>query len=95
MTTLKPIIETFDKDIFGEILVSDFIAQFKGVLRDGEANTEAVEAKQNFKDVQEVLKEIANEIQRENLKDFGTFLKGNDFNNDGMIPVAAFYQILE
>ena len=31
---LAPIMDTFEKDIFGEVPCSEFIAQFKGVLRD-------------------------------------------------------------
>ena len=42
--TLAPIMDTFDKDIYGEIPISDFVAQFKGMSIDGVARKHVVQA---------------------------------------------------
>ena len=88
---LAPIMDTFEKDIFGEVPCSEFIAQFKGVLRDGEEEKQIVEANRYFSETEDIFKEVAFEIQDRKMKDFGSFLKGNDINHDGMIPRANFY----
>ena len=89
--------DTFEKDVFGEIPCSEFIAQFKGVLIDleegkkGEEQTAIVEAARYFSSIEDIFKEIGFEIGDRKLADFGSFLKGNDFNNEGLIPRANFY----
>ena len=99
---LAPIMDTFEKDVFGEVPCSEFIAQFKGILVDLEETLKAdeqgkplVEAARYFSSIEDIFKEIGDEIVVRKLKDFGSFLKGNDFNNDGLIPRASFYQILK
>ena len=90
--------DTFEKDVFGEVPCSEFIAQFKGILVDLEETLKAdeqgkplVEAARYFSSIEDIFKEIGDEIVVRKLKDFGSFLKGNDFNNDGLIPRASFY----
>ena len=59
--------DTFEKDIFGEVPCSDFIAQFKGVLRDELEPTEEkkiiVEANRYFSATEDIFREISFEIQ--------------------------------
>jgi len=37
------------------------------------------------------IEEIANEIEDRRLSDFGSFLRGYDFRNEGLIARADFY----
>ena len=77
--------DTFEKDIFGEVPCSEFIAQFKGVLdrEDKEEGEKAVvDANRYFATIEDIFKEIAFEIQSRHIKDFGSFLKGNLFTSE-------------
>ena len=54
--------DTFDKDIYGEIPISDFIAQFRGMSIDGAVRRHVVQASRYFQDPEAVLDKIAAEI---------------------------------
>ena len=88
VTQLIPIMDTFDKDLFGEIPAIDLIQAFNtahvGMFDDEEAEKEeepTVNAKRYFITIEEILNEICAEIDDRNMTDFGTLLKGNDLFN--------------
>ena len=89
--------DTFEKDVYGEVPCNDFIAQFKGLLTDvpGAARRPVVQASRYFSNPSDMLHEIALEIQDRQIKDFGSFLKGNDYKHTDRISKANFYQVLK
>lgn len=94
-----PILETFDKNMYGEVAASDLINAFHkahiGIFEDAEEkalDAEApVKAKRYFLSAEEVIREICADINDRNLKDFGSYLKGNDLFHEGKITHHSFY----
>ena len=83
--------DTFDKNLFGEIPAIDLINAFNnahiGMFED-EADVEdepLVNAKRYFVNSWEIVEEMGAEIDDRNMTDFGTLLKGNDLFNEGKI----------
>ena len=90
-TQLIPIMDTFDKNLFGEIPAVDLINAFNnahiGMFEDEEAveDEPLVNAKRYFVTPQEIILEMCSEIEDRNMTDFGSLLKGNDLFNEGKI----------
>ena len=98
-SVVMPILETFDKNMYGEVATSEFISCFYkahiGIFEDEEQENKdegaPVQAKRYFLNSEEVIREICADINDRNLKDFGTFLKGNDLFHEGKITHHSFF----
>ena len=62
--------DTFEKDIFGEVPCSEFIAQFKGVLLDREGEEKEMEGKKSVVEaarycssIEEIFKKVGGVIE--------------------------------
>ena len=93
--------DTFDKNLFGEIPAADLINAFNNAHigmfeEEGAAEDEPlVKAKRYFVTPQEIIEDICAEIDDRNMTDFGTLLKGNDLFNEGLISHQRFFQVLK
>ena len=101
-TQLMPILDTFEKTVYGEIAALDLIkavnrAHYGIYEEEGEDEEEKVlvNAKRFFQTAEEVIFEMCHEIEERNITDFGSLLKGNDLFNEGLISHSSFFQILQ
>ena len=85
------IMDTFDKNLYGEIPAVDLINAFNnahiGMFEDETAVEEEplVNAKRYFRSEPEIILEMCAEIEDRNMTDFGSLLKGNDLFKEGKI----------
>jgi Ca2+-binding EF-hand superfamily protein len=98
-TQLEPIMETFDRNLYGEVAATDLISAFNtahfGIFEEGDQEEgKVVNAKRYFLNPEDVIDQMCIEIDERSLTDFGSFLKGNDLFHEGKIMHHCFFQIL-
>lgn len=84
-----------------KIFVRDFLHQGqkferRGVAKGKDLQKKDTEMKVNRRchTLEEVYEYIATMIKRHNMKDFGSILKGHDFNDDDTITRGNFFQTI-
>jgi hypothetical protein len=81
-----------DRDAFGEVNNETFVAEFYAC---NQQKSDEKQLNKYFTKNQERFEAVAKAIVERKMKDFGTFLKGNDFDKTGLITQTRAFQVLQ